>query len=78
MKVILKDGTEYKAPTAYMVLRMMKCDDWTNPQSMTDYKSRVQLRTANVEGESFLYWDSSSFLIGLELVGVIESIEWGV
>ena len=77
LSVTWNDGAKFTGSTPEEVLFTMKLTDWGRPRTSGEYKARVQESVATVKGETFLYWDASSFLMGLQSVGLV-TLEWEV
>jgi hypothetical protein len=45
------------------------CHCWLRYESIWDYKEEVQQR-CTVQGISFVAWDATSFLLGLQMAGI--------
>ena len=75
--VTWNDGAQYVGTTPEEVVIAMKLTDWGRPNTQEEYKSRVQQSVATIKGKTFLYWDASSFLMGLQSVGLI-TLVWEV
>ena len=56
--------------TALDLLKQLKTEDWSAPNSVMDFKLNVA-RRVQVMGTTLLFWDATSFLLGMEKAGFI-------
>lgn len=78
IKVILEDDTEYLASSPDEIVKAMKMNSWSRPESVKQYKEIVQKYTYAAKGKTFVFWDATSFLFGLQKCGVVKSINMEV
>ena len=69
-------GTRYTGNNPTEIIKQMKLQDWSGPASFTDYKERVQKRTAAIQGVTFVYWDATSFLLGMANADLVRIKDW--
>ena len=73
-----KSGEMYSGKCPHDVIEHMQSQSWGIPTSIVKYKELVQTRVASISNTTFLYWDATSFLLGLKEIGFLQIIEWGV
>ena len=67
------DEDLYWGYTPLEIIRQMKLEDWARPQDLLEFKQNCA-RRAKVLGCEFEYYDATSFLMGLEKVGLIKIV----
>ena len=69
VRVQFDNGLDFVSPTPQLAVKKLQSLDWLRYESIWDYKEEVQQR-CTVQGISFVAWDATSFLLGLQMAGI--------
>ena len=75
MKITLGDGSIYVGANEQELIMQLKLEDWTRYNNPMEYKENIARRVANFNGEEIIYSSDFEFLIELQRIGFIKSIE---
>lgn len=75
IKITLGDGSIYVGANEQELIIQLKLEDWTRYNNPMEYKENIVRRVANFNGEEIIYSSDFEFLIELQRVGFIKSIE---